>query len=237
MKRKEWLERVISWFYPRRCPVCEEIVLFPDKICPSCRKKLHYIKEPICKCCGKELLEKEAELCYDCSRRKKSFRRGICLYSYASVKEPLLAIKYQNKKEYADFFAEEFVLRKGRELRDLKAEGILPVPMYAGKKRRRGFNQAELLAKKIGKELQIPVYTKVLTRTKATVAQKELGQSQRMKNLEQAFFVENSRGLRRVILFDDIYTTGATAEACSRVLRRAGIEEIYIAAVAIGAGQ
>ena len=106
----------------------------------------------------------------------------------------------------------------------------MPVPLHRSRRRIRGFNQAEELARELARETGIPLFTDVLLREKKTVAQKSLGADARIRNLAAAFRAEEGlvreRKIRRVILVDDIYTTGSTLEACSQVLRAAGVEKV-----------
>lgn len=126
----------------------------------------------------------------------------------------MAAVKYKNRREYLDFYADEAVRRLGSEFEAMRADCLIPVPVHPKRYRSRGFNQALVLA------------------------QKELGPSARLKNLEKAFTAEKiPPGLERVILVDDIYTTGSTAEACTRALKAAGVKNVYFFAVCIGQGQ
>lgn len=232
---------IIDLIYPRRCPVCQDIVGSKgagDLICRECREKLPYIQGPRCMTCGKGLEQEEAEYCEDCSRIPKHYRKGFPLFYYTTpVKEGVTAFKYHNRREYAEFYGEELWNGFGKEFQRLELDGILPVPLHRHKLKSRGYNQAELLAQQIGRRLQVPVYKNLLTRVVDTVPQKELNDKERLNNLKRAFlFRENKVKLNRVLLIDDIYTTGATIEACTSVLMQAGIEVVYYTSVCIGKG-
>lgn len=240
MNKEYWKEKGIELLFPRRCPVCGEIVCPKgNKICPECRKKLSFVEGEVCLKCGKELVHKEAEYCLSCMRHPKSFVYGTALLNYNEVSAKSMAqIKYNNKREYLDFYSEEMVLRMGRKLKRMNADALVPVPVHPSRKRVRGFNQAEELAQRIAKKLSLPVCSDMLVRVKRTLPQKELSPGERLNNLEQAFAVKWERilpDIQSVILVDDIYTTGSTIEACTRVLRQAGIRQIYFTAICIGA--
>ena len=147
-------------------------------------------------------------------------------------------IKYNNRREYLDYYAGEMVRRLGPAVKAMKAQALVPVPVHPERLKTRGFNQAEELARRLSGGLGLPVETGLLSRNKNTAPQKDLNPAQRLKNLEEAFSAKCPRtGLTSVILVDDIYTTGSTVEACSRVLTRAGVSRVYFLCICIGGGR
>ena len=235
--KKEVVGEMLSLLYPRRCPVCQGIVAEEgSRICASCRDQIAFVREPVCQCCGKPVLNWEVERCYDCSRHHRSFQNGISLMLYDEVgRATMKGFKFQGRQEYAAYYIEEIVSRYKTKLEKLQADAILPVPVHISKRRSRGYNQAELLGKELSERLGIPMYTDILVRERRTTAQKELNASERQRNLESAMQVKGDvSGLERVILVDDIFTTGSTMEACTRVLRRAGIPWVFPVTVCIG---
>ncbi len=230
-------EILLSFFFPRRCPVCDGIVHPKGRnVCPKCREKVSFVKEPVCKKCGKEIRTPEAEYCPDCEAHRRSFDGGISLMNYDRIgRASMKAFKYRGRQEYAPFYIEEIVSRYGSRLRRFRADALIPVPMYWKKRLRRGYNQAEVLARELAKPCGLPVLAKSLVRSRPTRAQKELGAAQRRKNIEGSFCVKNlPEGVERVILVDDIYTTGSTAEACTRALMAAGVRHVLVVTVCIG---
>lgn len=230
--------------FPRRCPVCDQVLPFRSgKICPECFSKLSFTRSPVCKKCGKEVIGETAEYCYDCTRKRKSFEYGIALLNYDDISRASMArIKYHGRREYMDFYGEAMAARYGKRILRMNAGALIPVPVHRDRLRERGFNQAEALADSVSRHLPvpIPVRTDVLLRNKKTMPQKDLTPAERLRNLSQAFEADQSRigpELRRVILTDDIYTTGSTAEACSRALLAAGVEQVYLLNVCIGHGR
>ena len=231
---------LLDALFPRRCPVCGDIVTPPGNlICPGCQGRLSFVQSPVCKKCGKEVISENDEYCYDCIRHRRSFEYGIALLNYNEVSgNSMAAVKYRNRREYLDYYADAAVRRLGGELAAMRADCLIPVPVHPARYRSRGFNQAQVLAQKLGERLGIPVCPDVLRRSRNTEPQKELGPAARLKNLEKAFAASAvPPGVERVILVDDIYTTGSTAEACTRVLMAAGIKKVYFFAVCIGQGQ
>lgn len=238
--------------FPRRCPVCG---LIPQNtverggdvfcqtagpgisVCPPCLTKLSFITSPVCKKCGKEIASETMEYCLDCTRRRRSFEYGVSLLNYnEAASRSMAAVKYKNKREYLDYYADEAVKRCGEKLLRMDVDCLIPVPVHPKRLRTRGFNQAEILAGKLGERLDLPVLTDILRRGRNTEPQKDLSPAERLKNLEQAF-VAAPLPCQKILLVDDIYTTGSTIEACSRALLRAGAEKIYFFTVCIGQGQ
>jgi ComF family protein len=230
----------VDLLFPRRCPVCDEIVMPKGGlICPECVKKLSFVKNPVCKRCGKEVISTDMEYCFDCVRHKRTFEYGRALLNYDETAGSSMAkIKYKNKREYLDFYGEAIYARYGKLIRRMEADVLVPVPVHPSRKKERGFNQAEILARRIGEHLGLAVCPSMLVRNKKTMPQKGLDPAGRLKNLEEAFSSGNMiEGVKGVILVDDIYTTGSTIEACTRALKKAGIKRVYFLAICIGRGQ
>lgn len=236
--KKAWKEMALCIFFPRRCPLCDEAMAYGQSVCPSCVKKIPYIKEPACKKCGKQLEDERQEYCSGCGRKRHHYMQGKAVFSYyEEMKLSMYRFKYANRREYADFYAKEAAERYGNWLAARGIEVIIPIPMFAGKKRSRGYNQAEVFGICLGRETGIPVEKKVVCRVKNTTPQKELNEKQRKDNLKGAFQVRaNIVKYKRVLLVDDIYTTGTTINAVAELLRQAGVAEIYFLSICIGEG-
>lgn len=231
-----------SLLYPVRCPICGKLPPSPLLICPICYRSITFIRQPFCYSCGKPLNDTRQEYCYDCTTHPKSFTRGFALAVYDSVTKPsLAAIKYKNKRSYLRFFAEETIRQYGRIFQKLSFDAILPVPLHEKRQKKRGFNQASLFAHRIGDALSVPVYDSIVVRTVNTLPQKNLSPEQRLENLQKAFslypgYEQSFLSFHRVLLVDDIYTTGSTMEALSRLLKSHGVKEVYIFSICIGKG-
>lgn len=235
---------LIDWLFPRRCPVCGEIVKPKGAwICPGCLKKLSPVRQPACRRCGKEVLHERMEYCPDCSRYPRSFEAGMALLNYNdAARRSMAAVKYKNKREYLDFYARAMAVRMTKRVKGWQADALVPVPVHPSRRRVRGYNQAQELAKRLAKAWEIPVDDRLLYRTRRTAPQKSLNSRERLANLQQAFAVDRRRAAKgdvpeTVILVDDIYTTGSTIEACSRVLKAAGVKRVYYVAICIGFGR
>ncbi len=234
------LKEMTEWFggviYPPRCPICDEVVSLRDRgICSACMKKIKYVDPPRCLKCGKAVPSKETEYCEDCSKASHVYKQGRALYDYKAVATGIYRFKYGGRREYAKGFAEEMAFYLGDYIRSLKPDALVPVPMYSGKERQRGYNQAELLAKALGQELNIPVYDRILRRVKNTKPLKLLNPEERLNNLKKAFIlVENGVKLNTIIIIDDIYTTGSTINTISKLFAEHGVENVYFVTLAIG---
>lgn len=231
-------KRVGDLIYPPRCPFCDGLRAFGSEgICEACSKKVKYIREPRCMKCGKQLSREEQEYCGDCGKKRHFFISGRALYDYGTAASAIYRFKYRGRREYGEVFGEEAAWYMGDYIRRLHPDGIVPVPMYEAKQRRRGYNQAEVLAKAIGRQLGIQVMPDLVKRTRNTKALKTLNPKERLNNLKNAFIlVGNGVKLNTIIIVDDIYTTGSTVDAVARVLLDAGVENVYFIALAIGEG-
>lgn len=233
----DW-EQLLSLVYPHRCPVCDGIPDYGARICPECEEKLVYIGEPVCKKCGKPLGVEEEEYCYDCGRHRHEFDGGKALFVYQGrIRDSLWRFKYQNRREYAYFYAKRTAERCGAWILRREIEAIVPIPLHKRRRRERGYNQAELYARHLGRMLGIPVETRLLIRVKQTAPQKELSDIQRKNNLKRAFKCNaNIVQFKKVLIVDDIYTTGSTMDAAAEALKHTGVQEVFFACISIGRG-
>lgn len=187
--------------------------------------------------CSKSIETKEMELCFDCRHKTSHYISGRAVWSYNhSMAQSIARFKYKNKQEYAAFYGKEIARLYGKWIKDMGIQALIPVPIHKSKLRIRGYNQAELIAKEISINMGNLAVSKGLTRIKETIPQKDLVSWERLKNMESAFDGNKVllNGLKKVALVDDIYTTGSTVEACTKVLLRFGIEEVYFLCVCIG---
>jgi ComF family protein len=239
-------ETILDLIYPRRCPVCDEIIApisFDKKgkivtgqlIHPACHRKIKYVKGPTCLKCGKPLKDEFAEYCEDCARYRHEFTRGFSVFGYRSIAGSIYRFKYNGRQEYAEFYAMEVQRLLGKRLKKLGIEAIVPVPMYHKKQIKRGYNQAEILAKAISKRLEIPYYGNLIKRVTNTRPMKELDVRGRRNNLKKAFIIpENDVKFKCILIIDDIYTTGSTIDEIAHEFGMIGVKDIYFLTLAIG---
>lgn len=233
-----WLDDLL---FPRRCPVCLDIVTPRGAwICDTCEGRLRRIGQPRCFRCGRQLIHTEEEYCESCTKGSRSFAEGIVGWSYDSipVRRLIHEVKYHNHRQLLDYPCREMALAYADRIRSWGIECLIPVPLHPVRQRKRGFNQSLEIAKRLAAVWELPVDSRLLYRVKKTAPQKELGEAARIRNLADAFSADKTRAKRyaRAALVDDIYTTGSTMEACTRVLKAGGIGTVYSIALSGGRG-
>ena len=211
---------MLELIYPSVCGICEKI----DKeyLCEECKEKL------------KKYCINEIEDCKENTRVYYDYKIKI-LRSENIVREKIIEYKF-NEKTYLYNTMEKIILNDEKICSFLKKyDIIIPVPMYKKRKQSRGYNQTELISKKLAKDLKIESSNKVLRKVIDTKKQSTLTKKERIKNVENAFNVVNSKSIenKNVILLDDIFTTGSTLNECSRMLKLAGTKEIAILTIAV----
>ncbi len=228
---------ILNLIYPRHCFVCGEAAPFREELCPKCRGRLPYIRGKRCRMCGKPIEETEV-FCDDCKRGTHSYREGFGLFLYDDVmREAMVYLKYKKRQEYAHPMGELLYAGARDKLDAWRPHVLVPIPIHKKRRIERGYNQAELLARPISKRSGIPMRTDLLLRSHATRAMKQLNPTERRENLKAAFVCPRPlKPTLRVLLLDDIYTTGATIDAACDTLKAAGACEVFFLSVCIGSG-
>lgn len=215
------------------CDVCGEELVADTRynLCSECMSKLPMVGEHICLNCGVPLKD-EADFCIRCENTESEFSYNRSPLVYEGVaKDMILSLKFANKKYLAKtlgaMMADEYLNRK------MSAEIAVYVPMTEWEEKKRGFNQSELLAREVADRLKLPLLP-ALIKTKDTSAQKELSRKEREENLKGAFkCVFDEVKNRKILLIDDVFTTGATATACAHVLLKGGAREVFVLTCAV----
>lgn len=224
------IEKLINILYPVKCPICGNVLAKDRKICKDCERDVKIIGEPKCVKCGKPLWKEEKLFCKDCKGRQRQFDKCIAVFEYSgSIRKSIHQFKYENARVYADYYGDMAVKLYGNLLKQWKIDVIVSVPIYKKKQIKRGYNQAQVFGQTVSKYSGIPIDDKLLIRIKETVPQKELANTMRYLNLKDAFAIDRDRirEIKNVLLVDDIFTTGSTMDACSYILKRAGVEKVY----------
>lgn len=223
---------VYQWLKSRQsCLLCDLPADTPQPLCSDCERELPWLG-PHCRVCALPL-PADGLVCAHCLRRAPSFQRVEAPWRYAF---PLDALITRFKHQSAWPFGRLLGALLAEHLRHAYLEGLprpdllLPVPLAPPRLRRRGFNQAALLAQWLTAALQLPVREDLLLRPRDTPAQQQLDAAARRRNLRQAFAIADPATIagRRVAIVDDVLTTGATAEALSSLLRRAGAVRVDV---------
>lgn len=216
--------------YPPRCPVCDGIVIPRGrKICDMCNDSLKPIGNNYCIICGKPLKHEHMDMCAQCKDVKHKFTECRSAFFYDDVmRKSIYRYKYNGRREYAAYYGQEIVRLLGGKISRYNADVLIPVPLHAGKEKKRGFNQSYLLAKEISNLTNIPVLKDYVIRNKSTKIMRSLGAKERQNNLKKAFKIRGDVvELTNAIIVDDIYTTGATMDAMADCLKESGVRNVY----------
>lgn len=250
--------------YPSRCVICDEILRKGENgCCRDCAPLLPWVANGVkrispgrpflppqarrgngftaaqCMKCGRPVEDESEEYCEDCRTTEHCFDRGAAAFIYTgALRHSVGRMKFSNRRDYIPFFARAMVKALGPHLSDWRPQLILPVPMHPWKRRRRGYNQSELLAAEIGRLTGIPMDKNLLRCVRLTPSQKQLDRRERMRNLRGCFEARAPfPPVSRVLLVDDVYTTGSTLDEVSRVLRTCSVKDIYFVVLCTGKGK
>ncbi|MGD1086498.1 MAG: ComF family protein [Verrucomicrobiota bacterium] len=233
------LDACLNFFYPPVCQICREerAAAAEGFIGPKCWSGVRFVSAPYCERCG---LPFEGEMtgpfqCANCQEMKLHFRSArSAVVANALMLDVIHRYKYNRALWFEPFLAGLLVSRASSPLAAEKWDFIAPVPLYPVKEREREFNQAARLAARLGRAVKIPVNERLLRRVKPTTTQTRLTREQRAENVRQAFAFCGKKKLNgeKIVLVDDVLTTGATTNACAAALRKAGAGEICVWTVA-----
>lgn len=231
-----WLKILVDAFLPPRCLLCGKILSEENGLCEECFTKINFISQPYCLRCGLPLASgKNTKTCPVCvGDNKNPFRMQRSMVSYDEASRPLLVnFKFHDRTEYAPFLA-RWLYTAGKDIWQEGADVLVPVPLHRARLRQRKYNQAALLCKELNKLTDIPVDYTSLGRHKNTIPQVECSGIKRKNNVKKAFSLkqENVFKNKRVVLIDDVLTTGATLRECAYVILASGAKSVDAISVA-----
>jgi len=238
---RDWLNAGLAFFYPEWCQLCVQARATPAEnyVCQSCRKGVRFIKPPFCQRCGRPYEGAidhpfECSNCRDLELHFSSARSAV--YAQGPVLEIIHRYKYNRALWFEPLLTGWLAERAAPALAEEKWDWIVPVPLHSTKQREREFNQAERLARGLSAATGIAVNSRLVERRLFTQSQTLLSREERQANVRRAFATRQRQPLsgERVVLVDDVFTTGATASACARALRTAGAGEVCVWTVARG---
>lgn len=238
---RNWLGTGLGFFYPEVCQLCEtERATAKDGfVGAKCWTQVRFIRPPFCERCGLPYpgdLTSQFE-CTNCRELELHFTSArSAVVAKTIVLEAIHRFKYQHALWFENFLADLFLREAVPVVRGQNWDFIVPVPLHPLKQREREFNQAEILARHLSVAAQIPLNTQLLRRVTFTMTQTRLSKQQRAANMRGAFAVLPGVNLdgERVVLVDDVFTTGATTNAGAQALRAAGAGEVCVWTVARG---
>ncbi len=211
---KKALIFLLQILYPKQCLVCGK--LEQDTICNKCYNTLK--------------IEAKIE-----KYNNKSFNKHLYIFKYeGKIRNLIIDYKFNDKPYLNELFV-KIILKNEKICRKIKKyDIIIPVPIHKKRENERGYNQSELIARKLANNLKIELLTDSLIKQKNTLPQSTLSKKQREENVKTVYKIKNKQKIKnkKIILLDDIYTTGATAEECSKILKQNGAKEILVLTIA-----
>jgi competence protein ComFC len=237
---RAWLaeasDAVVSVFFPAGCRICDQLLTGASQvpICKECLDSFEAVSDRKCKICGQPLpalseTEEEQLVCPACQEKTYAFERARSygIYDGALVRSILL-LKWEQIEPLGAWFAERLAGVVGRESGIMSADVIVPVPLHRGRERERGYNQAGLISKPLARKLRLPHEAVLLMRTRPRPNKLVLSVEERWESVRGAFATRRGSQVdnKRVLLVDDVMTTGATLDACARVLLESGAQSV-----------
>ena len=229
----------INLVLPPRCFLCGKVLGDDYGLCDECFSEMNLIRRPLCYECGQPLetalAGKHKLLCGHCLKpHRKIFRmsRSACAYDELS-KKLILDFKFYDKTDLASFLA-KMMFVAGQDIFEAGVDLIIPVPLHLTRMIERKYNQSALLAVELGKLARVCVETQILTKVRKTKQQVDCSGEERLRNLRGAFALQQGEKLKgkRLLLIDDVLTTGSTLKECAYVLKKAKPKSIDILTIA-----
>jgi ComF family protein len=238
---QSWLNTGLGFLYPEICRICEKERATAKNgfVCSKCWTQVRFIRPPFCERCG---LPFEGDItttfeCTNCREMELHFSSArSAVVAKTIVLEIIHRFKYRHELWFEPFLADLLLREALPVLRGQNWDFIAPVPLHSVKEREREFNQAELIAKHLSDAAKIPLNNHLLRRVRTTATQTLLTREQRAKNMREAFAICKSMKLNgeKIVLVDDVFTTGATTSACAKALKTAGAGDVCVWTIARG---
>lgn len=226
------LKPVFDFALPARCPICGITVEDDNHFCLSCWQNLDFLIEPWCAACGKPFAfaQGEGSHCISCLKNPPEHDGVRAVVAYDD-KSSLLAmrLKYGNRLGFAELIAQQLE----RFLDEVPSDAlIVPVPLHRWRLWSRGYNQSVLIGRALSKRSGVAMETDILTRKNATPPLRSMSAKQRRKLVKNAFLLSRDARAKiqgeTIVLADDVYTTGATTNACARLLKKSGADRVLV---------
>lgn len=216
---------LLDLLFPPSCISCKTVNSW---LCQNCLSRISFITTPVCKRCGTPFTG-DAQVCKQCKKNPLQDIDGIRSASYfenSPIRAAIHFLKYRNHKAVASVLAT--ILADAYRSYQIAADIIVPVPLHSSRLTERGYNQSELLAKAVSNILRLSVNTITLQRVRQTKSQMTLGITERHQNMTDAFACRNlDLSGQKVLLIDDVCTTGSTLNACANALKKSGVASVW----------
>lgn len=235
------LEALASVLFPLHCLLCESPVdsYKNAAVCPQCWGKIRPLPDSLCVRCGYPFLffsgASAVTLCGPCRRNYYyfDFARAVSVFE-EPLREIIHSFKYKKRLSLSRPLAQRLADSYLRMAAQFDVEGVVPVPLHPSRRRERGFNQAEAMARHFCRRVNLPLLGGSLSRIRPTLIQAGLSRRGRRLNMKGAFYIKQPEILRgkKILLMDDVFTTGATLNECSRILKEAGVARVSVLTLA-----
>lgn len=224
------LKPFFGLLFPQRCPVCNQEAHASSALplCAGCWDSIQRYTGPSCRTCGLPTISEHTDLCQSCLTDPPAFRHALSYGIYEGIlKEAIHLLKFNKHRRLAKPLA---ALLAKLDLPE--ADLLVPVPVHVNQLRIREFNQTALIAKHLSRLKRIPLVIDGLCKVKDTAAQIDVDRKERLRNLRKAFAASEQVKGKRILMVDDVITTGATMRECARTLMKAGAIEVNVIALA-----
>jgi ComF family protein len=216
---------LLKWLFPTRCIGCGSL---GESICASCANEISFILEPFCSRCGTPFLQKARSTRHTCIETTHLSQIRSASTFTGIIRRAILSLKYHNNHVVADSLIS--LCSFSWPIQEWKVDIIIPVPTSKQKERTRGYNQAKILADAFSRYSGLPTDTNLLRKSDNVLTQVGLSMKERKQNIKNAFISKPCNG--KILLLDDVCTTGATMESAAHALREAGAQQVFGATVA-----
>jgi len=226
---KRYLKALKDIFFPALCFSCERRIN-QDYLCEDCFEKIEFLYPPLCKLCSAPIKDNKTGLCKDCRGGHSFYERVISVTSY---KEPIPLLIHLFKYNHFDYIGEflaflmvDHLLKIGFGFSNY--DFITCVPLHPAKERERDYNQSSIISKILSLHFKIPFKDDIIYQTRYHKSQTRLSKEKRKRNIKGSFEVKKDLKDEKIILVDDVFTTGSTVKECAKVLKEKGAKSITV---------
>lgn len=230
------LKIIANSFFPKRCLICNSHVKNHIRVCISlccaCLKNISFINDQYCFKCGEDIEIGNGENCRICFDKPKIYTMFRSLFIYNQHSSPLISkYKFYDSTEYARYFSQAMFEKYKNDEIFKNIDYVMPVPLSYRTIIQRMYNQSALIAKKLAKFINAQYKYEILCKySKRNIAQRTLKTKERIENVKNSFYIKNSEMLinKNILLVDDVRTTGATLNECTKILLKSGAKTVKV---------